>query len=123
MALDRPFGDGRVQTANVAVSASTESAKIMGDLILFRAKRPLYLRHSRIDKTADSYTHVSDQRGTKTAEIHTSGAKRAETWRWRRGVRRRQGRRTNDEAGIRTVELQPDFNSKQYKPVENIKDI
>ena len=25
--------------------------------------------------------HVSDQRGRKSAELHTSGAQRAETWR------------------------------------------
>ena len=41
-------------------------------------------------------------------------------WRWRRGVRRRQGRRTNDEAGIRAVGLQPDFNTIQIFLVENI---
>ena len=48
----------------------------------------------------------------KTVDLHTSGAKRAGNWRgglngeswpsasrWRRGVRRRRGRRTNDEAG------------------------
>ena len=54
-----PFDDGRVQTANVAVSSSTVSAIIMDELLfMFRAKRPLYLRHSRLDNTAE--TDVSD---------------------------------------------------------------
>ena len=44
-------------------------------------------------------------------------------WPWRRGVRRRQGRRTNDEAGIRGVELQPDIKTIQVCLVENIKDV
>ena len=81
MALDRPFDDGRVQTANAAVSASTVSANIMDDLIfMFTAIRPLYFRHFRLEETAE--TDVSDQRGRrKTAELHTSGATRAETWR------------------------------------------
>ena len=54
---------------------------IMDDLtFMFKAKRPLYFRHFRLDETAE--TDVSDQRGRrKTAELHTSGAKRAETWR------------------------------------------
>ena len=81
MALDRPFDDGCVQTANVDVSASIVSANTMDDKIfMFRTKRSLYLRHFRLDETAE--TDVSDQRGKrKTAELHTSGAKRAETWR------------------------------------------
>ena len=81
MALDRPFDDGCVQTANIAVSASTLSANKMGDLMfMFRAQRSSYFRHFGLDETAE--TDVSDQRGRKkTAELHTSGAKRAETWR------------------------------------------
>ena len=76
MALDRAFDDGRVQTENIAVRKTI----IIADLIMFRVKRSLYLRHSDTDETAD--TAVSDERGTrKTAELHTSGAKRAETWR------------------------------------------
>ena len=74
MALVRPFDDGGVQIANVAVSASTVSANIMDDLFMFRAKRPLDLRHFRQDETAEM--DVSDERGRrKTAELHTSGAK------------------------------------------------
>ena len=38
------------------------------------------------------------------------------------GRRRKQGRRTSDEACIRGVELQPDFNTIQVCLVENIKD-
>ena len=80
MALDWPFDDGCVQTANVAVSASTVSANIMDDLIfMFREIRPLDLRYiSHIDETAE--TGVSDQRGGRNiAGLDTSGAKRAET--------------------------------------------
>ena len=81
MALDRPFDDSRVQTANVAITASAVSATIIDVLIfMFMAKQPTYFRLFRIDETAE--TDVSDQRGRrKTAELHTSGAKRAETWR------------------------------------------
>ena len=38
-------------------------------------------------------------------------------------MRRRQARRTNDEAGIRAVELQPGFNTIIVCLVENTKDI
>ena len=80
MALERPFDDGRVQTANVAVRASTVSANIVDHLIfMFTAKRSLCFRQFRLEETAE--TDVSDQRGRrKTAELHTSGAKQAETW-------------------------------------------
>ena len=55
MALERPFDDGRVQTANVAVRKNIEA-----DIILmFTAKRPLYIRHSDIDETAE--TGVADE--------------------------------------------------------------
>ena len=50
---------------------------ILADLIVFRAKQPLYLLHSDMDETAD--TSVSDERRKKAAELHKSGAKRAET--------------------------------------------
>ena len=39
------------------------------------------------------------------------------------GVIRRQERRTNDQAGIRAVELRPDFNMIQVCLVENVKGI
>ena len=46
---------------------------------MLRAKRPSYLLHFRLDGAAE--TGVSDQRGRrKTAELDTSGAKRAESW-------------------------------------------
>ena len=38
-------------------------------------------------------------------------------------MREREGRRTNDEASIRAVELQPDFKAIQVCLIENIKDI
>ena len=80
MALGRPFDDGRVQTANVAVNTSTVSANIIAEInFMFMLKRSLYFRRFRQDETAG--TEVSDQRGRKTTELHTSGAKRAETWR------------------------------------------
>ena len=65
---------------NVAVSTSTVSANTIQDLIfMFWAKRTLYFRHFRLDSTEE--TGVSVQRGrTKTAELRTSGAKRAETF-------------------------------------------
>ena len=79
---------------------------------------------------------TSEGGGRQQSFIHTSGAKRAETWRggeigeswpsawrWRRDVRERGGRRTNDEASIRAVELQPDFKAIQVCLIENIKDI
>ena len=53
MALDRPFDDGRVQTANVAVSASTVSENILVDLIFMFSSKPLYFRHFRPDETAE----------------------------------------------------------------------
>ena len=74
----RPFDDSRVQTANVAVGTSTLCAKILPDLIMFSAKRPLYLRRmSDIHVTAEK--GVSERGRRKTAELHTSGAKRADT--------------------------------------------
>ena len=81
MALDRPVDNGRVQTANVAVSASTVSANIMDDLFLMFRENDIYIFDiSDIYDTAE--TGGSDQRGRrKTAELHTSGGKRAETWR------------------------------------------
>ena len=66
---------------NVVGSASTLSANIIDDAIfVFTAKRPLHFRRFRLDNTADA--DVSGQRGRrKTAELHTSGAKRAKFWR------------------------------------------
>ena len=73
MALDRPFDDDRVQTANVAVSASTVSANIMFDLIfMFTAKRSLYFLLFRLDETAE--TDVSDQRGRRKQHSFTQAA-------------------------------------------------
>ena len=79
MALDRPFSDGRVQTANVAVSASTVSANKMGDFVLMLWANDLCVSDiSNIDEIAE--TGVSDQRGrTKAAKLHTRGARRAKT--------------------------------------------
>ena len=64
MAVDWPSDDGRVQTANVAASASPVSANIKDDLIfMFMAKQPLDFRYFRLDETAE--TDVSDQRGRR----------------------------------------------------------
>ena len=38
MALDRPFDDGRAQTANVAVSASSVSANVKDDFLHVQGK-------------------------------------------------------------------------------------
>ena len=61
------------------MNASTVSANIKGDLIfMFRAKITLYFRHFRLDQAVEM--DVSDQRGRrKTADFHTSGARRSET--------------------------------------------
>ena len=73
MALDRPFDDDRDKKANVALSASTVSASIIDDLIfMFRAKRPLHLRHFRLDETAE--TDVSDQRRKRKTNSFTQAA-------------------------------------------------
>ena len=79
-ALDRTFDGGRGQTANVGISSSTVPENIQDYLIfMFTSKRTLHCRHFRLDKTA--VTGVSDQRGRrKTAELDTSGAKRAGIW-------------------------------------------
>ena len=65
MALDRPFDDSRVQTANErrCERASIVSANIMVDELIFMlTKRTLYFRHFRLlDEAAD--TNVSDKRG------------------------------------------------------------
>ena len=46
-------------------------------VFMFTAKRSLYFRRFQLDETAEK--DVSDQRWRrKTAELHTSGAKRAE---------------------------------------------
>ena len=81
MALDRFFDDGRTQTANVAVSASTVSENLKYDeILMFSEKQILYIRHFTLDERAE--TDVSDQRGREnTAELHASLAKRSETWR------------------------------------------
>ena len=86
MCIRDSFDDGRVQTANVAVRASTVSANIVDHLIfMFTAKRSLCFRQF-LEETAE--TDVSDQRGRrKTAELHTSGAKRAATGRGGKVVR------------------------------------
>ena len=81
MSLDRPFDDSRVQTANVAMRASTASVNIIDDLILTcSGENDVNISYiSDIDETAE--TDVSEWRGRRgTAELHTSGAKRAETW-------------------------------------------
>ena len=52
----------------------------MDDLIFIFTANDLYIPTFQTDETAE--TDVSDQRGRrKTAELHTSGAKRAEPWR------------------------------------------
>ena len=133
VALDRPFDDSRVHTANVAVSASTLSANTIYDLIyMFRAERPLYFRYFRLDKTTEA--DVSDSEGGGRQQSFTqaapnelklgdggfSGESWPSAWRWRRGVRRREGRRTNEEADSRAVvELKPDFNTMKVCHVEN----
>ena len=65
-----------------SLSAHPMSANTMTDLIfMFKEKRPLYLRHmSDIHEAAEKGVSDERERG-KTAELYTSGAKRAETWR------------------------------------------
>ena len=54
----------------------------------------------------------------KLGEGGQSGESWPSAWRCRRGVRPRQGRRTNDQAGIGAVELQPDLYTIQVCLVE-----
>ena len=64
------------------MSASTVSAHKMEILSFVQGKTTfiLYLRHFRLDETAE--TDVSEQLGRRktAAELHTSSAKRAKTW-------------------------------------------
>ena len=78
MALDRPFDDGRVQTAHVAVKASTVSANMIRNIIrMFTGRRTLYFRHISLDEAAEA--GVSDQQGKEEdRRAHTSGGERAE---------------------------------------------
>ena len=79
--LSRSIGPSTMVGFELRTLLSVRIYIIPGLVFMFRAKRPLYLRHmSDIDKTAG--TGVSGERGRrKTAELHTSGGKRAETWR------------------------------------------
>ena len=65
---------------SVGTNSSTVSENIMYYFkFMLTAKRTLYFRRFRLDETGAP--GVSDQRGRrKTAELHTSGAKRAATW-------------------------------------------
>ena len=81
MALDRPFDDGHVQTANVALNASTVSAKynVRFNVHVHGKTNFIFPTFRLVYEAAEA--GVSDQRGKrKTAELHTSGAKRAEPW-------------------------------------------
>ena len=79
MALDRPFEDGRVQPANLAVSASTVSVKNMTIESSCSGQNDLYI--SDISHIVDrAETGVSNPRGMgETAELDPNGARRAET--------------------------------------------
>ena len=124
MALDRPFDDGRAQTANFAANVSNVFANIIDDLMfVFTAKRTLYSPRFSLDEAQE--TGVSDQRGgRKTTELHTRGAKQAETWQagveWRElaiglvvasGDERKTGEEDLRSRGL--VELNPDFQTIQ----------
>ena len=51
-------------------------------MFMFTGKRTLPFQHFRLDEEAE--TGVLEKRGRrKTAELHTSGAKRAKTWQGR----------------------------------------
>ena len=79
MALDRPFGVGRVQTANAAVCPQKYNSRIN---LHAQGKTSFYTRISHIQTDETAETGVTDERGRrKIAELHTSGAKRPETWR------------------------------------------
>ena len=111
------------------------SANIIDDLIfMFMAKRPLHSDIlNRLDETAEM--DVSDQRGRrkqqsfaqaapnelKLGEGGHSGKSWPSAWRWRRGTRRRRGRKISDQRGIRAVELQPDLHTIQVCLVEHMK--
>ena len=67
--------------ANVAVSASTASAKIMDDLIFMFRTKTTFISPTYLTWTTQQRRALFDQRGRKTADLHTSGVKLAETWR------------------------------------------
>ena len=73
MALDRPFDDGRVKTANVPLSASTVSANIMVDsMFMFTGKRTLYCRRFRLHEAAETgvLTSEEDRRASHKLRQH-----------------------------------------------------
>ena len=77
MALDRPFDDRRVPSADIAVITSTVSANMRNLVFMFREKRILYLRHMPdIHETTEK--GVSDEKWRKNT-ADTSDAKRDET--------------------------------------------
>ena len=102
---------------------------------MFRAKRPLHLRHFRQTRQLRRVFLTSEGGGReqsftqaapnelKLDEGGGSGESWPSAWRWRRGVRGREGRTTNDEAGIRAVEIQPDFKTIQVCLIGNIKNV
>ena len=69
MTLDRSFDDSGVQTAEVAVCPQKYNSRFNVHVQIKTTF--LYLRHSDINETADT-TGVSDERGRKTAELHTT---------------------------------------------------
>ena len=77
--LRRSIGPSTIVVFKLWTSSSVLENTIADLIFMFRAKRPLYLWHSDMNETAN--TGVSEERGRmKTAKLHTSGAKRAETW-------------------------------------------
>ena len=61
MALDWPFDDGRVQTANVALNASTVLANIMDDLMSIFTGKANFI-----------FSAVQTRRGSRDAVFLTS---------------------------------------------------
>ena len=81
VALDRPFNNGRVQTANIAVSTSDVCADIVDNFIfMFSAKRLLPRRMSRHMSDMDETPEIcvsDDRERSMTAVLQTSDAERA----------------------------------------------
>ena len=121
VAFDRPFGDGLVQTANIAVSASTvhkyhkrSDLHVQGETTVI--SETFQTRRETRDGCFWPSREEEDSRALHKRRQTSRNKTRGVKWLEQAiglvvslGVRQRRGRETKSEAGIRAVELQPDF--------------